>query len=66
MAPGEGTVFIVAAGVGAPLYDNGAGWWTEVSEKTENYLMVDVNDRTLNINAYRLDGTQLDTLTLTK
>ncbi len=66
VAPGEGTVFIVAAGVGAPLYDNGAGWWTEVSEKTENYLMVDVNDRTLNINAYRLDGTQLDTLTLTK
>jgi hypothetical protein len=56
----------VAAGVGAPLYDNGAGWWTEISEKTENYLMVDVSDRTLNINAYRLDGTQLDSLTLTK
>lgn len=66
VAAGEGTIFIVAAGVGAPLYDAGVGFWTEISEKTENYLMVDVNDRTMNINAYRLDGTQLDSLTLTK
>jgi hypothetical protein len=66
VAPGAGTLFVVAAGVGAPLYDNGADWWTEKSEKVENYLLVRATRDTMQVTAYRLDGTVLDEFSLQK
>jgi hypothetical protein len=66
VAQGQGTVYVVAAGVGAPLYDNGTQWWTAKSEKVPSYVIVDIDGKTLDYKAYRDDGTELDTLTLTK
>lgn len=63
---GQGTVYVVAAGVGAPLYDNGSQWWTETSEKVPSYAVVRVADKRLEFTAYRLDGTVLDQFTWTK
>jgi hypothetical protein len=57
---GEGTIFVVAAGVGAPLYDNGSQWWTSKSEKVPSYVILRVAGDRLEFNAYRLDGTGLD------
>ena len=56
----DGTVFIVAAGLGAPLYDIGSNWWTITSESVENYMIVNVSGTTMSATAYRLDGTVLD------
>lgn len=64
VAPGTGTVYTVIAGVGAPLYDNGAQWWTEVSEKVGSFAIIRVRPDELQFTAYRVDGTELDTLTL--
>ncbi len=61
---GEGTVYTVVAGVGAPLYDNGSQWWTEVSEKTESFAIIRVTPDRLEFTAYRVDGTRLDSLTI--
>lgn len=63
---GEGTIFVISAGVGAPMYDNGSEWWTEVSEKVPSYGIVDVDGNELSFTAYRLDGTVIDSFTLTK
>ena len=63
---GDGTIYVVAAGVGAPLYGNGMEWWTEYSESVPNYAIVNVDGNTLDFTAYRLDGTVIDEFTLTK
>lgn len=63
---GEGTIFTVIAGVGAPLYDNGQDWWTETSEKTSPYAIIRVQGDTLEFTAYRDDGTELDAFTWTR
>lgn len=66
VAPGAGTIYTVVAGVGAPLYDSGAQWWTEISESVPSYAIIRVTADTLEFTAYRLDGTVIDTLTLEK
>ena len=48
------------------MYDNGSEWWTEVSEKVPSYGIVDVDGNELSFTAYRLDGTVIDSFTLTK
>jgi hypothetical protein len=63
---GEGTIYSVIAGVGAPLYDNGQDWWTEMSEKTSPYAIIRVQGDTLEFTAYRDDGTELDSFTWTR
>lgn len=60
---GEGTLYSVIAGVGAPLYDNGAQWWTETSEKVGAYAIIRVTPDQLDFTAYRVDGTELDSFT---
>lgn len=60
---GEGTIYTVVAGVGAPLYDNGSQWWTETSDKVESFAIVRVTPETLEFTAYRVDGTRLDSFT---
>lgn len=64
--PGQGTVYVIPSGMGAPLYDNGQEWWTAVSEKVASYAIVRVAGDRLEMVAYRIDGTVLDRLTLTK
>lgn len=58
---GEGTVYVVAAGIGAPLYDNGRNYFTAYSEKTENYVVVEIDGRKLSYTAKRAStGTVID------
>ena len=56
----SGTVYIVAAGVGAPLYGVDTCYHTHVIESVRNYALVEIEDRTLRYTAYRLDGTTPD------
>ncbi len=65
----SGTVYIVAAGAGGDLYNadppaNCA--FSYYTEKVNNYVMVDVDDRTLHFQALRLDGTVIDSFDYTK
>lgn len=62
----SGTVYVVAGGAGAPLYDNGTCYHTQISERTSNYVIVEITGRTLHWTAYRLDGSVIDEFTYTK
>ena len=63
---GRGTVYVISAGLGAELYDNGSNWWTELSEKRETYCKVNVSGGTMDVTALRVDGTTADHFVLTK
>lgn len=63
---GEGTTYVVSAGIGAPLYDNGEQFWTAKSERVSSFVVVDVRGNELEMVAYRLDGTELDRIVLRK
>lgn len=64
----SGTVYVVAAGAGAPLYgvDPASSAFTQVAESVRNYLIVRIEGRTMHYTAYRLDGTVLDQFDYTK
>lgn len=62
----DGTVFVVAAGVGAPLYENGTDYWTAKSESVENYTVIDIDGPNLMFQAKRLDGTVIDEVKYTR
>jgi hypothetical protein len=66
VADGQGTVYVVAAGIGADLYGNGQDWWTVKSQRVPTYMMVEVNGRQLSAVAYDLDGNVVDSFTLRK
>lgn len=66
VADGEGTIYLVAAGIGAPLYSNGNEYYTAVSEKVESYAILDIDGDTATLRSYRLDGTLLDEYSITK
>jgi 3',5'-cyclic AMP phosphodiesterase CpdA len=59
-SPEDGVTYVVAAGMGAPLYDNGSNFFTAKSEKIENYVVVEVDGLSLKMMAKRLDGTVID------
>jgi predicted phosphodiesterase len=64
-----GVVYVVAGAFFAPGYTNGKNWFTKVSHhgSKANYVILDVNGKTLNATAYSGDGTEvLDQFTLTK
>lgn len=64
---GSGTIYVVSAGAGADLYGaDDSCVETFLTESTQNYVIVDVEDRTLRLNAYRLNGTVLDSFVYTK
>lgn len=66
-ASGDGTTYIVTAGIGAPLYGNGTDWWTEISYKVPSFVIMEVNGNTMTGTAYDpTTGTELDAFTLTK
>lgn len=62
--PAHGTVYVVSGSAGASLYDNGTGYWTEVSEKRHGFVIVRARAGMLEMNAYASDGTEIDSLTL--
>lgn len=64
--PSDGTIFVVAAGVGAPLYENGRKFHTAISESKESYVLVDIDGLTLNYTAKRLNGTVIETFSHTR
>lgn len=53
------TVFVVAGGAGAELYDNGSDYWTLYSEKTYSAAIVNVRRDQLTLSAFRQDGTPI-------
>jgi hypothetical protein len=62
----DGTVYMVVGSAGAPLYDKGSDYWTELSEKTYSFAVVRARQGMLAVNAYRNDGSALDSTLLTK
>ena len=54
-----GTVYVVAGGAGAELYQNGMGFWTDYSESTYSAAMIDVRRDQMTMNAFRQDGTAI-------
>ncbi len=64
---GSGTLYLVTGGAGAPLYDVGNDCdHTYVTEKTRNYVVVDLDGPKIQVKAYRLDGTVIDDFEYTK
>ncbi len=53
------TVFVVAGGAGAELYDSGSDYWTLYSEKTYNAAIIHVRRDQLTMDAFRQDGTPI-------
>jgi hypothetical protein len=63
----QGMTYIVAGAFFAPLYNAGDEWWTEYSEKTDNYIVVDVDGPTLRVTALDPnDQSVVDEVFLTK
>ena len=60
----KGTTYMVASGVGAPLYPNGSSWFTATSEEVESEVSLEFAGSTLNVFARRLDGTVIDSFAL--
>lgn len=53
------TVFVVAGGAGAELYDSGSDFWTLYSEKTYSAAILHVRRDQLTMEAFRQDGTPI-------
>ena len=64
----NGTVYVVAAGAGAPLYgvDAASTGYTVLAESTRNYVVVELEGKTMRYKASRLDGTALDVFEYTR
>jgi hypothetical protein len=56
-----GTVYVVAGGAGAELYQNGQGFWTDYSESTYSAAIIDVRRDQMTMDAFRQDGTAIPT-----
>jgi 3',5'-cyclic AMP phosphodiesterase CpdA len=64
---GSGTLYLVSGGAGAPLYNADSSCdHTHITEKTRNYVIVDLDDKKLSAKAYRLDGSLLEEFSFTK
>ena len=61
-----GTVFVVVGSAGADLYPNGSGFWTQKSEMTNSFAILRVRKGDLKFDAYRADGSPLDSFELMK
>jgi hypothetical protein len=61
-----GTTYVVSGGAGAELYEPGTGFWTEKSEKTHGAAIVRIRRDQLTMEAFRPDGSMIDSMTLTK
>jgi hypothetical protein len=64
--PATGTVYVVGGGAGADLYGAGTAFFTAASESTHNFVVLTIRAGTLDLKAYREDGSFLDSLVMTK
>ncbi len=67
VAMGSGSIYVTAGGAGAPLYSTGSDCPLEhVTESTRGYVVIDIDGTKLDYRAVRLDGTEIEKLSLTK
>jgi len=66
VADGEGVVYVVTGGSGAPLYGVDPAAVMAVQEETNHYVLLRVSPTELELIARYVDGTMLDTLTLVR
>lgn len=67
MTPADGTIFVVAGGSGAPLYDVvPQAQFSAVAVKSLNFGVVEARAGQLTFKAYKDDGTPLDTFMIKK
>jgi hypothetical protein len=64
--PADGTIYAVLGTAGAQLYQSGTDFWTEKPETTHCFAIMRVRRNLLTFNAYRSDGSALDSFTITK
>jgi hypothetical protein len=57
----DGTVYVVAGGAGAELYDAGSEFWTQYSEKTYSAAIIRVGRDAMTMDAFRQDNTAIPT-----
>ena len=60
----DGTVYLVAGGAGASLYENGTDTFTAYSEKTHSTVVLELRPGTLEATALREDGSTIETFSL--
>jgi len=66
-SPEKGTIYIVSAGWGAPLYEPGKGWWTAYSDSLYHFTLVTVYpNNTLHLEAIDLEGKTFDQASIVK
>jgi hypothetical protein len=59
----EGTLYVVTAGWGAPLYNTPAQWWTNYTASVYNFVVFDVfTNNSLHLKAIDINGTVFDDL----
>jgi hypothetical protein len=62
VAPGDGPIYIVSGGAGAPLYSSQApDWFNVVANAVEHYIIIDIAEGEATFTAYDLSGNVLDT-----
>jgi predicted phosphodiesterase len=64
--PADGTIYAVVGAAGADLYDAGSSFWTEKSEKTYCFAEVNCRKGMFQFNAFRQDGSALDSFSIMK
>ncbi len=64
--PSDGTIYVVVGSAGAELYPAGKGASTAFSESTYSFAVVNVGKHMLQHNAFRGDGSALDSFMITK
>ncbi len=64
--PADGTIYVVAGTAGAPLYDSGSDFWTAISSKTHNLVIVHARVGMLDAHAYDENGNSVDQFTIGK
>jgi hypothetical protein len=62
----KGTVYVVSGGGGAPLYGVAPITTTHLQQSTNNYVDIVASPTTLTIKAYKLDGSALDSYTISQ
>ena len=59
-----GTIYFVTGGGGAPLYNCGSEWWTNVSDKIYHYCIIDATPGRLELVAKDRNGSIIDAVTM--
>lgn len=62
----DGTIYVTVGSAGAPLYDAKVDFFTQISETTYSYMLLRVRTGRLQADAFRGDGTPLDSFAIMK